>query len=109
MKQMMKDDMIKLQKSLSRAYDEKEKVEVGRFWQVKAMSRIRSLGPLQVKPDFSLLFEGFLWRLAPVACALALLLGTAVFQIDPVPDYELANVFTEDPADFGLFILSNGS
>ena len=105
MKFMKKKGFIKVRKALATAYYEKEKAEVGELWQLRVMRHIRSLGPLYSKPRSLEPFQRFVWRLVPVACVLVLLLGVALSQLDFVSDYELAKMFTEDPADFGLIDL----
>jgi hypothetical protein len=104
---MKKVDHAKLRKALNAAYYEKEKAEAGDLWQTRAMSRIRSLGSLTSKIDYFHPFERFVWRLAPVACVLILLLVVAITQLDFIFDYEMAKIFIEDPADFSLLALLN--
>jgi hypothetical protein len=107
MNSIKKKGHIKLRKALAAAYREKEKVEVGELWQVRVMGRIQDLGSPYPKTSFFELFQRFVWRLAPVACILVLLLGTALTQLNFVSDYEMAEMFIEDPADFSLFALYN--
>ena len=107
MKSMKREDLIKLRKALATAYHEKEKAEVDESWLARTMGHIRILGPLYPKTDFFEVFQRSLWRLAPIACALILLLGAAVTQLDTVADYELTKVFLEDPADYTLLALND--
>ncbi|UCF83769.1 MAG: hypothetical protein JSV50_21845 [Desulfobacteraceae bacterium] len=107
MKSIKEEDFVKLRKALAAAYREKEKTEVDELWQSRVMGHIRNLGPLYPKTGYFELFQGLVWRFAPVACALVLLLGAAVAQLDFVSDYELAKIFIEDPADFSLLALYN--
>ena len=107
MKSIKKEDLIKLRKALATAYHEKEKAEADELWLARVMGHIRSLGPLYPKTSFFEMFQGFVWRLVPVACILVLLLGAAITQLDIVSDYELTKVFLEDPADYTLLALNN--
>jgi hypothetical protein len=107
MKSIKKEDLIKLRKALATAYHEKEKAEGDELWLARVMGHIRSLGPLYPKTSFFEMFQGFVWRLVPVACILVLLLGAAITQLDIVSDYELTKVFLEDPADYTLLALNN--
>jgi hypothetical protein len=102
------EDYIKLKKALSAAYLEKEKAEVSDLWRIRVMSHVRKRGSIESKVDYFELFERFVWRLAPVACALILVLAAAVTQLDFVSDYEMVKMFIEDPADFSLLALYNG-
>jgi hypothetical protein len=99
----MKWDKVRVQKALTAAYHEKEKVEVGDLWQIGVMHRARSLGPLNSKIDYLELLERFVWRFAPVACLLIVVLAMVLANLDFVSDYEIAKAFMEDPLDFSLF------
>ena len=106
MKSIKKENLIRLRKALATAYHKKEKAEIGELWQSSVMNKIRSLGPLNPKTGFFEVFQGFVWRLVPVATILVLLLGGAVIQLDIISDYELTKVFLEDPADYTLLALN---
>lgn len=99
----MKEKQKKLKKTLTAAYYGKEKAEVNGLWQIRVMSRVRSLGPLNVKTNYLEFFEGFVWKLVPVACLLILVLAIILAKLDFVSDYEIAKAFMEDPLDFSLF------
>lgn len=103
-----KGNHIKLKKALITAYHEKEKAEVGELWQMKVMSHIRSLGPLTSKTNYFELLEQFVWRFAPVACLLILILAICIIKLDPISDYEMARAFIDDPVDFTLLQLFEG-
>ncbi len=106
MKSIKEEALIKLRKALAAAYHEKEKAEVDELWLTRVMDHIRNLDPLYPKTNFFEVFQGFVWRLVPVACILVLLLGAAITQLDTVSDYELTKVFLEDPADYTLLALN---
>ena len=105
MKSIKKEDDIKIRKSLAVAYREKEKALVGELWQGRVMVHIQNLGSLYPKTSFFELFQQFVWRLAPVTCALVFFLGVALAQRNFVSDYELTKIFIGDPADFSMFTL----
>ena len=67
-----KDEHEKLRELLRRAYRDKENVEVGDQWQEKVMRRIRELGEIGERPSSLVMFEQFVWRLAPLTCLLIL-------------------------------------
>jgi hypothetical protein len=102
MKSIHKEHHSRLKKVLAAAYREKEKTEVGELWQVGVMGHIGSLGLLYPRTSYLELFGRLVWRLAPAACVLILLMGVAVTQLDLIPEYEIVNMFMEDPADFSL-------
>jgi len=89
-----------LESALKRAFREKEKAKPGEQWQQQMMSHIRSLGPVYAKTDYLEVFEQFVWRFAPVACALILMLTLCIINLDLVPEYEMVKLFVEDPIEF---------
>ena len=97
----------KMENLLIRAYREKERAKVGEQWQKNLMSHIRSLGPLNSKTNFFELLEPFVWRFAPVACVLILVLTICFINLDFVPEYEMAKTYIEDPIEF-TFLQSFG-
>jgi len=99
----MKKEEKKIKKMLSAAYYEKEKAAVNERWENGVMRRVRSLGPLNAKTNYLELFEGLVWKLAPVACLLILALTVILTKLDFVSEYEIAKAFMEDPLDFSLF------
>ena len=91
-----------LRKALSTAYHKKEEAEVSEGWQSELMHQIRKSGFLCGRPVFIEFFQRFVWRLAPVACALLFLFGLAVSQLHLFSDEILVVMFTEDPAEYVL-------
>jgi hypothetical protein len=83
----------KLLQALSIAYREKEKIEVGNQWQRDVMGRIRDIGPIQARSTYLFEFEQLVWRFAPVACAIIVVLAVGIIQFDFTAEYELANIF----------------
>jgi hypothetical protein len=107
MKSMKKKDHFKIRRVLAAAYREKEKAVVGEFWQTRVMGHIRSLGPLYSATSYLEFFERFLWRLAPIAGALILILAAIFMQINFISEYEMARILFDDPVDFSLFQQGN--
>jgi hypothetical protein len=103
MKSINKEDHFKIRKVLAAAYHEKEEVLVGDLWQTRVMAHIKSLGPIYPPTSYLESFEGLLWRLAPVVCVLLLILAAFFIHMDFIPEYEMAKIFFEDPADISLF------
>jgi hypothetical protein len=103
MKSIKKEYHFKIKKALAAAYREKEKAAVGELWQTRVMGRIRRLGPLYPATSYLEFFERFLWRLAPVACVLILILAAIFIHMDFISEYEMAKIFFDDPADISLF------
>ncbi len=98
---------VKLRNVLSAAYREKEGAEVDGLWQVRTMSHIRRLGPLNVETGYLMNLEQLLWRLAPVACALILVFSVCLLNIDFSREYEMAKLFLDDPVQYA-FVQSFG-
>jgi hypothetical protein len=105
MKTIKHEDHVKLRKALASAYQGKENAEVGDLWQVKIMEHIRNIEPFYTQPSYLDLFQQLVWKLAPVACALVFILGIILSQVNFMPDFEMAKMFLEDPANYSLFAL----
>lgn len=108
MKSIKRKDISKVREALALAYHEKVKVEVDDKWKVRVMGHIQSLGPLSPHISYFELYQRFVWRLAPVACVLLVALSVAIAKMDFFSDYELAKIFTVDPADVILMAWYNG-
>jgi hypothetical protein len=93
------DNLIR---TLRVAYHEKEKVEVGEQWQGKVMHHVRGIRHVLSKRSFFEQFGDALWRFAPVACALILILGVCILKFHMIPDYEMAKLVANDPVEYGL-------
>jgi len=74
---------------LRRVYHEKEDLEVDYKWRLKVMRHIRNIGPINTAPDYITFFEQFLWRLAPAACFLIIVLAVLLLEFDFTPEYEV--------------------
>ena len=103
MKSGKEEHIEAIKESLATAYHEKGKGDVDELWQMRVMSHIRSLEPLHSKVSYSEVFGKLVWRFAPVLCVLILILLACIIQLDFISDYEIAEMFMEDPVDFTLF------
>jgi hypothetical protein len=63
-----------LKTALREAYSAKGSGETGEEWQSQVMRRVRQIGPLSPAAGFWPAFESMVWKLAPVICALVLVL-----------------------------------
>lgn len=104
MKRLSKGGRVRVRKALATAYfdRERDRNQYDGLSQTKVMSRIHSLGPLASKDSDLEVFGQFLWRVAPIACILILILTVVFTQIRFISDNEIAKVFMEDPSNFGL-------
>ena len=95
-----------LKETLRKAYFDKEQLEVGDRWQAAVMRSIRQMAPDDRAAGFFVLFEQFVWRLAPGVCLLLLVLTTLWFNIEFVPEVDVFHVFLEegDTAVFQQFL-----
>ena len=94
-----KNDYIKLESALIKAYREKEKPKVGEQWEMSVMQHIRRLGVLPFKTSPFELFEQLGWRLAPAVCVLIALLTCLVIKLDFVPEDEMTKFSIEHPIE----------
>ncbi len=108
MKSIKRRDIARIMGALVPAYYGREKAEIGdMWWQTRVMAYIRNLSPFYSEVGYFELFQQFLWRLAPVACILAVALIITIVKMDFFPDYELAKIFVSDPKDFMLLAMNN--
>jgi hypothetical protein len=95
-----KDAYTRLDNALKRAFRDKEKAKPSEDWQQNVMRHIRSLEPHSVTTNCLDLFEQFVWRFAPVACVLILVLAICIINLGLVPEYEVVKLFVKDPIEF---------
>jgi hypothetical protein len=95
----------RLGKALQKTYYERRHIEIepSEFWIVGVMSQIRRIGRLNTEIDFWTLFEKMIWKFIPAAVALVLLLGVAFTQIHPARENVVADIYSEENLDSGLY------
>jgi hypothetical protein len=95
----------KLGQVFRQAFYERGRIEFkpSEFWFVGVMSKIRRIGRLNAEIDFWTLFEKMTWKFIPAAVALLLLLGVAFTQIKPAPENIIADIYSEENLDSGLY------
>jgi len=102
LKIMDKRELNNVISAFKTAHREKDKIHVSDNWQMGVMNLIRN----EVKNDFRVsyfdLFQKFVWRLAPITCVLALMLGILLTRIDILSDYEMVKFFINDPSDLSF-------
>jgi len=96
----IQDDRLK--KMLVSAYFDKEEDAVVDGWQKKVMADIRKIGPLNGKENFFKLFDRFVWRFVPAACALIVVLTVYLFISGFISEYDMSLLFINDPIDFAV-------
>jgi hypothetical protein len=108
MKSIKRKDIARIMAAFVPAYYAREKTEVSdMWWKAGVMGHIRNLTPSYYGAGSLELFQQFLWRLAPVACVLAVALTVTIVKMDFFPDYELAKIFVSDPKDFMLLAMNH--
>jgi hypothetical protein len=95
-----------LQRVLQAIYHRKDHVDLGARWPMHVMHQIRSIGPLQTTTNTWVLFAHCVWRFAVVVCVIAFILSIYVLQTGFSPEYEVAQLFTDDPVEFMLVQVS---
>ena len=97
MKSLKKGEQRVLQSLFRTVYAHTEQVDVGEQWQTQVMRHIRSLSPLQTRPDTVTLLQHCVWRFVVIACLIALLLTAYTFQTEfGTEDVEI-QFATDDP------------
>ena len=93
---------MRLKKALISAHFAREKVEVDDQWQTETMRRIRQIGPLESNDTYLFNFERLVWRFAPIACALILVLSICLLNLDFVQEYEMSKLLLDDPVEYAV-------
>lgn len=95
---------------LKKGYFHKEKAgsaAPGRDWERAVMGKVGAMAPSSSANDWLSLFEIAVWRLAPAACLLVVLLSVVLIRLDFSSEYMVASAFMDDP--FGeIFFQSFG-
>jgi hypothetical protein len=108
MKAIQKRDFERVLNALRSAYFSRESAEVGDMWlEARVMGHIRNLDPFYSRTGYFEVFQPFLWRLAPLACVLAVTLAVIMLNMDFLSDYELAKIIVSDPTDFIVLAMNN--
>jgi hypothetical protein len=89
----------KIRKIFSSSFIEKENLEVGESWQKETMQKIRSLEPLNSNRQLFLIFEKMFWRFAFAASLILAVAFSFNLEIEAQREYEISQVFYEDPFD----------
>ncbi len=91
---------LNAEKALSVAYNEKNNQVIDALkderWGVKTMSRIKRIGPHNTQINFFELFGAALWRCAPVACTVIVLLSLVISNIGVFPEEQIAKLYVKE-------------
>jgi len=87
-----KNDPKVILKTFRKAYYKKETAPAGDKWPQDVMRRVRNLGPIRSRKSILIPFEQFFWRLAPAVCLMIILLATALYKMEVVPDTSVFQV-----------------
>ncbi len=97
-----------IMEALKREYreraDEGEELP-GRAWEQAVMRRVRNMDSAGKEGDWWSLFELSVWRLAPAASILVVILSVLLFRLDLTGEYMVATAFMEDP--FGDILIQS--
>jgi hypothetical protein len=94
-----KEHMDRLKDALSATYRSKAEttLPVDSQWRQNVIRSIRRIGPTRKETGHHLDFSNLVWKLAPAALALMILLGAMIFRIEDTLDYQLAGLMVNDP------------
>lgn len=84
----------RLKHLLRAAYREKERLEVGESWPELAMRRIRSLAANETPSAFVQAFGNLVWRLAPAAGLIIIMLSVVLIKTETSSTYDLYQLLT---------------
>ncbi len=108
MKTTGKKEFNKVLGLFKEVHRDKERLPVSDKWQANAMRLVRNDAGTRLQTDFFDIFQGFVWKLAPVSCILVLLLGFLMIHTNTLSDFEMAKIFINDPSDLSFISLYNG-
>jgi hypothetical protein len=101
----------KLEPVFRRVYAKKDTTEFREpdgTWRANVMRKIRLQDSSNTSDEFLMRFEKFVWRLAPVACVLIILLAFWALQEGVTPDYEMAALVYDNPMVYRAIELPGG-
>jgi hypothetical protein len=93
------DNDKKIRKFFSLSFREKENLEVGESWQKETMKKIRNLEPLNSNQHLFVIFEEMCWRFAFAASIVLAIAFSFDLEMETQSEYEVSQVFYEDPFD----------
>lgn len=98
-----KNEKRVIEEIFKKAYDDRETVPVGGHrWTSDVMRRIRHLAPVASGKSFFLGFEQVIWRLAPAACLLIIVLATILLKTGVMPDDNVFQVLLNGDDDLTI-------
>lgn len=86
---------------LRRSYLDRETSTASATWQADTMRRIRQLPSSNAASGF-FTFGWLVWRLAPVAAALIIVISVALINLDLYPDHGAFDLMTYQADDIGF-------
>ena len=95
-----------IKKAFCDAHLSRERGGTGDVWQSQVMRRVRQIGPLRARKYFLPALEQMVWRLAPVNCALIILLIILFLKMGLDPGSDVLAMLTleaEEPSLSQLF------
>lgn len=105
MKSINKKSFDNLIKALKTTYLERENIHVSDHWKIRVLNNIRVNTFYDAKLRYFDLFQQFVWKIAPVACILIIILGIAITRIDFLANFKLFKTLINDPSDLSIFSL----
>jgi hypothetical protein len=100
-----KEERERLKTILKQAYLEKEDIVVDDLRADDLMRRIRGLGTIQAAPRFHDIFGQLVWRLAPVACFLMIILAAILVNLDFLSEYNVFQLLMNETKEVTLVSL----
>jgi hypothetical protein len=94
----------KVEKVLKAVYRRREKAApqgLDPRWRVEVLRQIKTQSP-ETEPPLAWLFQQYIWRLAPVACALILAMGLWMTQTGLNPELDLVALSLDNPVGVNL-------
>ncbi|RJP81074.1 MAG: hypothetical protein C4522_06190 [Desulfobacteraceae bacterium] len=100
-----KDEKKKIRDAFINAHHQKEPVPVSRDFPQQVMKRIRKMEIDDNAPSYTIRFERLVWRMAPAAFCAILVLCLFIMNMNPTPEYEIAQLVGSDPITYDFLQL----
>ncbi len=97
-----KQDKEKLHDAFIITYHEQESSLESSDLPQQVMKRIREINIDNNNEPFTILFEQFVWRMAPVALCAIVILTLIIMNMRITPEYEIAQMVGSDPIAYDV-------
>lgn len=104
----MKKDNQKIEKALAAAYRNLRGPEPGEDWEMSVMRSIRNMPDASEKKRWPDILGRLFWKVCPAACAVIIFLAIVSYNLNVIPDQDLAQMVSTDDTIEMILADTNG-